>query len=162
MRQSCKQSFLTHAPSVIKQIDIFTISVKENWYVHLEVNLFWVGCLWKVTETWRCLVGNDKGKNAILSAPLYNVTCEIKNLYNFSHYDENIYISKKPNIGVLNVVWCVMWLFSFVSLNKVQTLRGVVVNYVMMVRVKQTEVLGCGTVKLYCIYFDHLFQACRQ
>jgi len=37
-----------------------------------------------------------------------------------------------------------------------------VVNYVMMVRVKQTEVLGGGTVKLFCINFDCIFQACRQ
>lgn len=37
-----------------------------------------------------------------------------------------------------------------------------IVNYVMMVHVKQTEVLGCGTVKLFYIYFDGLFQACRQ
>ena len=37
-----------------------------------------------------------------------------------------------------------------------------VVNYVMMVRVKPTEVLGSGNVKLFCIYFDCLFQASRQ
>jgi hypothetical protein len=34
-----------------------------------------------------------------------------------------MYISKKPNIGAINVVWYVMWEFSFVSLNKIQTLR---------------------------------------
>jgi len=39
--------------------------------------------MWKVTETRKCLVGTEKGKNDILSTPLYNVTCEIKNRYNF-------------------------------------------------------------------------------
>jgi len=43
--------------------------------------------MWKVNETIECLLGTDKGKNAVLSILLYNVTCEMKNLYNFSHYD---------------------------------------------------------------------------
>jgi hypothetical protein len=55
--------------------------------------------MWKVTETRKCLLGTNKGENAVLSTPLYNVSCKIKKQYKFRIMTK-IYTSPRKQILV--------------------------------------------------------------